>query len=220
MTMKIFKLHVETINEVLPQTQCKLCTYEGCKPYATAIVEHGDQIDRCLPGGVRVLKKLAELTHQDITPYLATMQTKQKPQLVAKIREAECIGCTLCIQACPVDAILGAAKQMHTIMSDECTGCELCLAPCPVDCIDLLELGPTPETDSPVLKKKAVHARRRYEFHQTRLQKEKQQNQKKHQLALKINTSQRETSLIDKKQAIAAAVARVLQKKNQNSDND
>lgn len=128
---------IETVNAVLPQTQCAQCGYPGCRPYATAIIKQHEQINRCPPGGEKTIAELAELLG---TPVIAldTDCGIQKPALVAMIDESVCIGCTLCIQACPVDAIVGASKLMHTVISDECTGCELCLPPCPVDCIDLL----------------------------------------------------------------------------------
>nr|WP_264477799.1 RnfABCDGE type electron transport complex subunit B [Halomonas malpeensis] len=124
---------IDAIDAELPQTQCTKCGFEGCRPYAEAIAR-GEAINRCPPGGDQTLKRLAELTGR---PVIALAEPPQAPTL-AVIREAECIGCTKCIQACPVDAILGAAKQMHTVIEDECTGCELCVAPCPVDCIDLV----------------------------------------------------------------------------------
>ncbi|WP_275288436.1 electron transport complex subunit RsxB [Halomonas elongata] len=128
---------IEAIDAALPQTQCGKCGHDGCRPYAEAIAE-GEPINRCPPGGDETVERLAELTGRSSLPL---EQPAQSP-LVARIREDECIGCTKCIQACPVDAILGAAKQMHTVIESECTGCELCVAPCPVDCIDLL---PHPE---------------------------------------------------------------------------
>ncbi len=125
---------VELIDAELPQTQCGKCGHDGCRPYAEAIVE-GEAVNRCPPGGEATRDRLAALTGR---PPLELIEPPQTP-LLAVIREAECIGCTKCIQACPVDAILGAAKQMHTVIESECTGCELCVAPCPVDCIDLVE---------------------------------------------------------------------------------
>ena len=110
------------IEALLPQTQCELCEHPGCKPYATAIAEQGERIDKCLPGGVAVLKDIAQLLNVDPEPYIPDMLEKQKPDLLAVVREADCIGCTKCIQACPVDAIIGAAKQMHTIITDACNG--------------------------------------------------------------------------------------------------
>jgi len=126
---------VEQINEILPQTQCGQCGHPGCKPYAEAIA-NGEAINRCPPGGEAGIKALAELLDLEIIE-LDDSCGEEAPARVAVIREAECIGCTKCIQACPVDAIVGAPKLMHTVITDECTGCDLCVPPCPVDCIDM-----------------------------------------------------------------------------------
>lgn len=131
----------EDIDALLPQTQCGLCGYGGCMPYAEAMLFEKASMNLCPPGGVKTLRALGELLQQDPAPYLDEMQQKAKPPLLALIRENECIGCTKCIQACPVDAILGSAKQMHTIIADECTGCDLCVPACPVDCIDMLVIS-------------------------------------------------------------------------------
>ena len=127
---------VARIDAILPQTQCGQCGYPGCKPYATAIAKGEADINQCPPGVDAGAKALAELMGVEFKP-LNEEHGIQKPKSVALIDELTCIGCTLCIQACPVDAILGAAKQMHTIIASECTGCELCLPPCPVDCITM-----------------------------------------------------------------------------------
>lgn len=128
---------INKINNVLPQTQCTKCGYDGCKPYATAIANNQAPINRCPPGGDDGIAKLAKLLNQQIIP-LDTECGVHKPLEVAIIHEEHCIGCTICIQACPVDAILGANKLMHTILYDQCTGCELCVDPCPVDCIEMV----------------------------------------------------------------------------------
>ena len=128
---------VDKIDAVLPQTQCGQCGFPGCKPYATAIAKGEADINKCPPGGEEGVKKLAELLGVEVKP----LDAEPRPKAVAFIDENTCIGCTLCIQACPVDAILGAAKQMHSIIASECTGCELCLAPCPVDCISMVPLS-------------------------------------------------------------------------------
>ncbi len=127
----------ERINALLPQTQCGQCGYPGCKPYAQAIAA-GDKINKCPPGGESTIQALADLLDLDAEPLDA--EGGEKPPMVAYIREAECIGCTKCIKACPVDAIVGAAKLMHTVIVSECTGCDLCVEPCPVDCIDMIEV--------------------------------------------------------------------------------
>jgi electron transport complex protein RnfB len=126
----------DQINGILPQTQCGQCGYPGCRPYAEAIAE-GDSINKCPPGGEDTIQALANLLDVEPEPLDSEHGIEAEPT-VAFIREAECIGCTKCIQACPVDAILGAAKLMHTVIVDECTGCDLCVEPCPVDCIDMI----------------------------------------------------------------------------------
>ena len=133
---------VSRLDDVLPQTQCGRCGYAGCRPYAEAIAGGEVEINKCAPGGETVMLALADLLGRDPVPLDAAI-AGEKPKLVAVIDEARCIGCTLCLQACPVDAILGAAKHMHTVIASECTGCELCLPPCPVECIAML---PVPQT--------------------------------------------------------------------------
>lgn len=128
---------VEKIDALLPQTQCGQCGFPGCRPYATAISKGDADINQCPPGGQTTIVALADLLGRDPKP-LNPENGAEKPKRVAIIDESICIGCTLCIQACPVDAILGAAKQMHTVIAKECTGCELCLPPCPVECIDMV----------------------------------------------------------------------------------
>ncbi|WP_299734194.1 electron transport complex subunit RsxB [uncultured Endozoicomonas sp.] len=135
---------VDQINEILPQTQCGQCGYPGCRPYAEAIA-NGDAINKCPPGGQATVNTLADLLDVEAEP-LDAEDGAEPITKVAFIREDECIGCTKCIQACPVDAILGAAKQMHTVIVDECTGCDLCVEPCPVDCIDMLPVAVTTRT--------------------------------------------------------------------------
>ena len=130
---------VERIDRLLPQTQCGQCGYPGCRPYATAIAAGEADINQCPPGGAAGIRALADLLGREPRP-LNPANGVEKAKVVALIREAECIGCTKCIQACPVDAIVGAPKLMHTVLADLCTGCELCVPPCPVDCIDLLPL--------------------------------------------------------------------------------
>ncbi|HMV72108.1 MAG TPA: electron transport complex subunit RsxB [Pseudomonadales bacterium] len=135
---------VEQILDKLPQTQCGQCGYPGCRPYAEAIAA-GEAINKCPPGGQATINALATLLNVE-APALDAEHGVEKPRMVAWIREDECIGCTKCIQACPVDAILGAAKQMHTVIGSECTGCDLCVEPCPVDCIEMIPVPTTPQT--------------------------------------------------------------------------
>lgn len=132
---------VDQIDEILPQTQCGQCGYPGCRPYAEAIA-NGDDVNKCPPGGEATVQKLADLMGVEAKP-LAGSEEKEPIKTVAYIREDECIGCTKCIQACPVDAIVGATRQMHTVLIDECTGCDLCVEPCPVDCIDMVPVKTT-----------------------------------------------------------------------------
>jgi electron transport complex protein RnfB len=127
---------IQKIDTVLPQTQCTKCGYDGCRPYAAAIAKGEADINQCPPGGDHGIHVLADLLQREYKP-LDTSRGLEQPRLQAVIDEPICIGCTLCIQACPVDAIVGAAKQMHTVVADLCTGCDLCVAPCPVDCISM-----------------------------------------------------------------------------------
>lgn len=134
----------EKIDAILPQTQCGQCGFVGCHPYAEAIAKGEADINRCPPGGEGVIKALAELLGVEAKPLDAESAEHASGPLVAVIDENTCIGCTLCIQACPVDAIVGSAKHMHTIIASECTGCKLCLPPCPVDCIAMVPLKVEP----------------------------------------------------------------------------
>ncbi len=136
---------VDQIDAILPQTQCGQCGYAGCRPYAEAIAAGEADINQCPPGGEAVIQSLADLLGVDAKP-LNEEHGEHSEKTVVVIDENECIGCTLCIQACPVDAILGAAKQMHTIIADECTGCNLCIDPCPVDCIHIVPVRETLDT--------------------------------------------------------------------------
>lgn len=154
-------LRIAAIDALLPQTQCGKCGHPGCLPYAEGIAA-GEAINKCPPGGTATIHALAELLQVPELP-LALPAT---PAQVAVIREAECIGCTKCIQVCPVDAIVGAAKLMHTVIGDECTGCELCIAPCPVDCIDLITLMPA---EAELQRARAEQFRTRHQHRQARL---------------------------------------------------
>lgn len=177
---------IQRIDALLPQTQCGKCGHPGCKPYAEGLAK-GEAINKCPPGGSETIAALASLLQ---VPVIALDPERgTAPAQVAYIREAECIGCTKCIQACPVDAIVGAAKLMHTVISAECTGCDLCVAPCPVDCIDLLPLTATsnivpivgglahdPDTLASRTRKRN-HARRRFELRNSRLEREEARKQ-------------------------------------------
>jgi electron transport complex protein RnfB len=137
---------VRRIDAVLPQTQCTKCGYDGCRPYAQAIAEGAADIDQCPPGGDEGVAMLAQLLGRTPKPLNPANGLYRAPQ-VAVIDEDVCIGCTKCIQACPVDAIAGASKLMHTVIASWCTGCELCIPPCPVDCIALAPVAALPAAD-------------------------------------------------------------------------
>lgn len=136
---------VDKIDAILPQTQCGQCTYPGCRPYAEAIAKGEADINQCPPGGEQVILALADLLGRDPKP-LNAEHGEHKGKTVVVIDEQVCIGCTLCIQACPVDAIVGAAKLMHTVIEKECTGCDLCIPVCPVDCIHVRPVHETLQT--------------------------------------------------------------------------
>ena len=198
---------VDTIENLLPQTQCGLCTYAGCRPYAEAIVHNQESINKCIPGGIKTMTALSELLEQDISPYIDEMRDKQTPARVAIIHEAECIGCTKCIQACPVDAIIGSAKQLHTILTTECTGCGLCVAPCPTDCIDVLDIA-----EPTYLPQRA---KQKYLSRQLRLQKTKKIEHKDpvNLIPLPENYASAPAEQIEILSEIQAALMRVKSKK-------
>ena len=161
---------IEQIDALLPQTQCTKCGFAGCKPYAQAISNGSADINQCSPGGAAGISKLAGLLGVEEKPLNKKFGTEQARK-VAYIVEQDCIGCTKCIPPCPVDAILGANKHMHTVITAECTGCELCVAPCPVDCIIMKDLN----NPSPWDHAAADHARQRYQNKQQRLEKQAQE---------------------------------------------
>ena len=165
-------ISVQAIDALLPQTQCGKCGHPGCKPYAEGIAA-GEAINKCPPGGNATMQALARLLQ---VPEMPLELPEVAPQ-IAFIREAECIGCTKCIQACPVDAIVGAAKLMHTVIRNECTGCELCVAPCPVDCIDILPLA---HDEAEQQRARADQFRRRHQDHQSRMAREEARRQAEH----------------------------------------
>jgi len=169
--LKFDKVLIKKIDAVLPQTQCGQCGFDGCEPYATAIVEGRADINQCPPGDAVGIQKIAALLDIDPKP-LNTNHGLPKPRAVAVIDENLCIGCTFCIQSCPVDAIVGAAKLMHTVIADECTGCELCVAPCPMDCISMVPASEQTEYATEFAKR-ADRARMRYQFRQQRIGRKK-----------------------------------------------
>lgn len=152
---------LERILDILPQTQCGLCQHKGCKPYAEALVNEQDTIEKCHPGGVETLEHLGKILAKDPSPYLKEVRAREVKSSVVIIDEPACIGCTKCIQACPVDAIFGTAKANHVVIASECTGCNLCIPVCPVDCIH--------EVSVPINKISNHYRRERYEQRQQRL---------------------------------------------------
>jgi len=165
----------DRIEDLLPQTQCTKCSYAGCRPYADAIANGQANINQCPPGGAEGIARLAQLLGKPVIP-LNPVNGVERQRPVALIDESACIGCTLCIQACPVDAIVGAAKQMHTVLPDLCTGCDLCVAPCPVDCIAMLPVTPGKTGWAAWSQQQADSARERFDFRIRRLLCEKEEN--------------------------------------------
>jgi electron transport complex protein RnfB len=157
----------DRVDAALPQTQCTRCGFPDCRSYAQAIALDGAPIDRCPPGGDAGVARLAALTGRPISP-LNPENGSEGPRLLAVIDEAWCIGCTLCLDACPVDAIMGASKQMHSVVDAQCTGCELCVPACPVDCIALVEASGGATGWNAWSEAQAQEARERYEFHRLR----------------------------------------------------
>ena len=190
-----------SIDAALPQTQCTRCGYPDCASYAQAIAHEGAPINQCPPGGQEGIERLAAITGQPVTA-LNTHFGIEGPLTVARIDEDWCIGCTLCIKACPTDAILGANKQMHTVMHAHCTGCELCIPVCPVDCIQLDIADPRSgwQAWSPA---QAAHAKARYQARQTRLANTVQAEAPNAQATAPVPEV-----VPDKKSAVAAALAK------------
>lgn len=187
---------VEMIDALLPQTQCGKCGYGGCEPYAKAIAAGEADINQCPPGGETGIHKLAALLMREFKP-LNPQFGVEKPREIAVIEEEICIGCTKCIEACPVDAIIGASKQMHTVITADCTGCELCIPPCPVDCIRMV-----PAAHPIWSQQDADAARERFDLRNLRLQREQQE--KEQRLAQKAYAPAQD----QKKAAIQAALER------------
>lgn len=208
----------DSIDAVLPQTQCGQCGYPACRPYAEAIAEGKADINQCPPGGAAGVRDLARLLGVEPKP-LDPKYGREKPEkTVAVIDEKLCIGCTLCIKACPVDAILGAAKLMHTVIAQECTGCDLCMAPCPVDCIAMIPVASGLISDDVSARErdreKAHLARRRYRFRQRRLALER--TERAERLRGKRQTLQQtkrpEKDIDAEKAAIRAAILAAVQR--------
>ena len=166
---------VELLNDALPQTQCTRCGYPDCRAYAQAIADAAADINRCPPGGAEGVARLASITRRAPLP-LDAERGAQGPRALAVIDEAWCIGCTLCIKACPVDCIVGASKAMHTVIDALCTGCELCLPVCPVDCIEMRPVTGERTGWQAWSQPQADEARQRYTFHQQREQRDQAQD--------------------------------------------
>lgn len=206
-----------TIDAVLPQTQCTQCGYAGCLPYAVAIAGGLANINQCPPGGDEGVHALAAITGLKYVP-LNPAHGAYQPHVVAVIDEAQCIGCTICIQKCPVDAIAGAAKVMHTVIADECTGCELCVAPCPVDCIALVAM-PSAHPAMTDKKSAAAIARARHHARLARLsrQAEERIRRKSAPAASKTRAEMAAPAIGSpehKRNAIAGALARARAKRD------
>jgi electron transport complex protein RnfB len=188
-----------SIDALLPQTQCRQCGYRGCRPYADAVARGSADINRCPPGGEATVEKIARLTVTSAKPLDPACGSPQPPA-VALIDEATCIGCTLCIQACPVDAITGASKLMHAVIAAECTGCALCIPSCPVDCISMAETGENAASEE--RRRRAQHFRARHAARTVRLEHERAE----HQVAPRENAAERRKR---------ATVERVMQRARQ-----
>ncbi|MDL2356490.1 MAG: electron transport complex subunit RsxB [Pseudomonadota bacterium] len=169
------KTLADLIEDVLPQTQCTKCGYPACRPYAEAIADGSAAINQCPPGGLEGVRRIAALTGRPVIA-INPVNGYERPRPVAFIDEQLCIGCTLCIQACPVDAILGAAKQMHTILPSLCTGCDLCVAPCPVDCIVMYPVTGELSGWDAWPQREADAARARHDLRSERLRRERAEN--------------------------------------------
>ena len=211
---------IEQINAALPQTQCTRCGYPDCRAYADAIAAGAAPINRCPPGGAEGIVRLAAITGQTVVP-LDTTCGAEGPRLVAIIDEAWCIGCTLCLDACPVDSILGAHKRMHTVIEPLCTGCELCVPVCPVDCIRLEPITGERTGWAAWSTAQADEARVRYAAHQTsalRLQQEHDTRLEAKAAAkladLPAHSQHTDPAVLDRKRAvIEAALARARARK-------
>jgi electron transport complex protein RnfB len=206
---------VDALDALLPQTQCTRCGYPDCRAYAQAMAAGEAEINRCPPGGAQGIVRLAALSGRPVLP-LDPERGVESPRRLAVIDEDWCIGCTLCIKACPVDCIVGASKQMHTVIDELCTGCDLCLPVCPVDCISMVEVSGTRTGWDAWSEQQAEEARQRYAFHKLRSERDKRENDErlaaKAQAKLADLQSQSlitDPQLLERKRAvIEAAIAR------------
>jgi electron transport complex protein RnfB len=209
----VTKTLADLIEDVLPQTQCTKCGYPACRPYAEAIAEGSANINQCPPGGIEGVRRISALTGHPVIP-INPANGYERPRAVAFIDEQLCIGCTLCIQACPVDAIIGAAKQMHTILPSLCTGCDLCVAPCPVDCIVMAPVSGDLTGWDAWTQQDADAARERHDFRNARLQREREENDarlaakavaKMREVTAEVSNTPEELAEKERKRAIIAA---------------
>jgi len=198
----------ERIDALLPQTQCTKCGYPACRPYAEAIASGEAEINQCPPGGDAAIRGLAALLGREVRP-LNPRNGIERPRRVALIDEARCIGCTLCIQACPVDAIVGASKLMHTVVTELCSGCDLCVPPCPVDCIEMVPaVGADAVWDQP----RADAARERFELRRARLERERAERTGR--LAARALKAKMDPDAEKKRATIQAAIERARARRN------
>lgn len=217
----------DQLEDLLPQTQCTKCGYPACRPYAEAMARGEAEINQCPPGGMEGVRRLAAATGRTVIP-INPANGLERPRPVAFIDEALCIGCTLCIQACPVDAILGAAKQMHTILPSLCTGCDLCVAPCPVDCIAMVPVTGERTGWDAWSQQDADAARERHDFRTARLTREREENdarlaakavEKMRAVTAEVTNTPEELAEKERKRAIiAAAMERARLKAAGNQD--
>ena len=199
----------ERIDALLPQTQCTKCGYPACRPYAEAIARGEAEINQCPPGGDAAIRELAALLGRAVRP-LNPRNGVEQPRRVALIDEARCIGCTLCIQACPVDAIIGASKMMHTVVTELCSGCDLCLPPCPVDCIAMV---PAVGADAIWGQSRADAARERFEGRRSRHERERRERAER--LAARAPKAKEDPDAEKKRAIIQAAVERARARRRQ-----
>lgn len=217
----------DQLEDLLPQTQCTKCGYPACRPYAEAMARGEAEINQCPPGGMEGVRRLAAATGRTVIP-INPANGLERPRPVAFIDESLCIGCTLCIQACPVDAILGAAKQMHTILPSLCTGCDLCVTPCPVDCIAMVPVTGERTGWDAWSQQDADAARERHDFRTARLQREREENdarlaakavEKMRAVTAEVTNTPEELAEKERKRAIiAAAMERARLKAAGNQD--
>jgi len=213
----------DRLEDLLPQTQCTKCGYPACRPYAEAMADGSASYNQCPPGGAEGVARLASVLGKPVIP-INPVNGFERARPVALIDEQLCIGCTLCIQACPVDAIVGAAKQMHTVVRALCTGCDLCVAPCPVDCITMVEVTPGKTGWDAWTQEQADEARARHDFRSERLKREKEENDarlaakaaaKLKELESEEISEEQKAEQARKKAIIQAAIERARLKKEQ-----